>query len=190
MSEGIDDQIVHSLVAFGLDGGSAVSERFLHESHDVGLALVVFAFRVFFRRRLLPWCPERGRSSRNLPRTGLLRETALLSFIDISSVEWRGHCTRTGESPKGWGPDGKSSMTTDARVHEGKLSGQEWSESPGGGQNFQGFYCGVGREKDCVKDGLRHGSGGHHFASRSLWPESMPDIGVGGARVYADHTNA
>ena len=53
VSERIFDEIAHSFVAFGLDGGGAVSKRFLHEGDDVGLGLVLIAFRVFACGRFL-----------------------------------------------------------------------------------------------------------------------------------------
>src|SRR5271165_7475649 len=53
LGEGIDDQIGHALIAFGLDYGGAVGERFLHVGSHVGSGFVFFALGIFFSRRLL-----------------------------------------------------------------------------------------------------------------------------------------
>ena len=37
VGEGIDEQVGHAFVAFGLDGIGAVGEGFFHEGDDVGL---------------------------------------------------------------------------------------------------------------------------------------------------------
>src|ERR1700680_5243226 len=54
MGEGVDQQIVHSFIAFGLDGGRAVGEGLLDEGDDVGFGLVLIAFGIFFGGRLFP----------------------------------------------------------------------------------------------------------------------------------------
>src|SRR5579864_7682510 len=53
VSEGIDDGIGESLVAFGLDGGGSVGEGLLNEGDDFGLGLELVALRVFLGGRLL-----------------------------------------------------------------------------------------------------------------------------------------
>ena len=46
VGEGIDEQVGHSFIAFGLDGGGAVGEGFLHKGDDVGFGFVDGAFGV------------------------------------------------------------------------------------------------------------------------------------------------
>src|SRR4029077_13040910 len=53
MGEGIDHQIVHSLVTFGLYCSGAIGEGFLDEGDDVGLGLVLIALGIFLGGRLL-----------------------------------------------------------------------------------------------------------------------------------------
>src|SRR5712692_295946 len=48
VSEGVNQQVGHSFVAFGFDGSGAVSEGLLHEGDDVGLGLEIRALRIFF----------------------------------------------------------------------------------------------------------------------------------------------
>src|SRR5205085_4298244 len=53
MREGVNDEIGHTLVAFGLDRGGAIGKGFLHERDHVGLGLVLIAFGIFAGWRLL-----------------------------------------------------------------------------------------------------------------------------------------
>ncbi len=53
VGEGIDDEIGHSFIAFGFDGGGAVGEGLFHEGNDVSLGFVLVALGIFFRGRLL-----------------------------------------------------------------------------------------------------------------------------------------
>ncbi len=47
VGEGIDDQVVHSFIAFGFDRRGALGEGFFHVGHDVGLGFVDRAFGIF-----------------------------------------------------------------------------------------------------------------------------------------------
>src|SRR5579872_95584 len=47
VSEGVDDQVVHTFIAFGFDGGSPIGEGFLDVSYDLGLGFVDGAAGIF-----------------------------------------------------------------------------------------------------------------------------------------------
>jgi hypothetical protein len=53
VGEGVDDEVGHSFIAFGFNGGGAVGEGFFHEGSHVGLGFVLVTLGVFFSGRLL-----------------------------------------------------------------------------------------------------------------------------------------
>src|SRR5271163_2351206 len=47
VGEGVDDEVGHSFIAFGFDGGGAVGESLFHEGNHIGLGFVVSALGIF-----------------------------------------------------------------------------------------------------------------------------------------------
>lgn len=62
-------------------------------------------------------------------------------------------------------------------------------EGSSAGKDFDAFRRGIGRKQDGLQNDLGNGFRGHHFAARSLRPERVPDIGIGGSGKQSDDAN-